>query len=914
MTDTTYYRRIVDDGIIPKDTSKILTIAVQPRLNNNTINPDTTICSGLTANTIYAPTTITGGLGPGTYTYTWEQSPNNSTWVNATGTYINPSYITPVLTDTIYYRRKVSSGTCMSTSNSVKITVLDVLTGNNISSDQVICYNQVPATLIGGAVSGGNPSDRTYVWQANSSGTWNNVGATANYNPPALFDTTIFRRIVYSGMNNTCVSTSNQLVIDVYKAITNNLIINAADSVFCAGLTMDSLILRGTQPGGADDPNFKYIWQKRLPSQPVWTNAEIINTLKTFNAGVLYDTTYFRRLIFSGVNDVCKDTSSVILMKVLPELGNNTITAPQTICALETPSILVGSVTTGGSGLMPSYVWQKSPTPAIPVSWLSATGINDTQNYSPPSLSSTVYYRRIVLSGPALGTCKDTTTALKIEVQNDISNNKINNISPVYTCYNKAPALLTGTTKTSGGLAGGDETNYSYTWLESVNGSAWNLASQTRTNADYQAEALIIPKYYKRYVISGACKDTSAMVKIDTTHLPVLFSLSAQATPICFFQANPFTQLNITIHEGYNPYVINYSDGQSGTGTENLSSRVGIINPSITNLTQDSIIYTYTIDKITDKNGCEATAANLGAYSVPIKVYATPDPQFSTKLFELCDSVYTISPIPSFGTPQWEYISSMSKNMYPPVDLTNSNIDLEANFSANSDFSSEAYLVYREFKANCNSEDSIKAIFYKKPENIQNIYRVSENNIVPIGDTLIVFISDNQDLKADNITLGSPQWTIKSGPAEFSSTNTINTSLTGLNLSTPSTFEYSIINGVCPADVKSVKVIRKDFKIYDGFSPNDDGVNDVLYAQGLYDEEIQFKLQIFSSSGSFIREISRKDASDFDYVNNELIIWDGTTKIGGAHEKIPDGTYYYVLTVTYKGQKFDKKGYIIVRR
>jgi hypothetical protein len=715
-------------------------------------------------------------------------------------------------------------------------------------------------------------------------------------------------------MNNTCTSTSNLVTVTVLKDITNNLIINAADSVFCAGLINDSLLLKGTQPTGGNSPDYTYIWQKRLASQPTWSDAQTENALKTYNAGVLYDTTYFRRLIFSGANNVCKDTSSVILMKVLPEVGNNTITAPQIICALETPSGLVGSFITGGSGTTPSYIWQKSPTPALPASWQNATGTYTGRNYAPPALSSTLYFRRVVLSGPSQGTCKDTSTILLIEVHNDITNNKINNPTPVFTCYNDEPDLLTGTTKTSGGLAGGDETNYSFTWLESLNGTAWNLAGQTRTNPDYQAEALTVPKYYRRYVSSGACEDTSAMVKVDTTHLPVLASLTPQSGIVCFSSSDPHSRLNITINEGYAPYIIDYSNGQAGTGTANLTGRIGIFNPSIIDPPGDSILYTYTIDKITDKNGCEATGSNLSAFSVPVWVYSLPDPVFSDKYIEVCDSVLTVSPAPSYGTPMWEYVAGMSRNMYTPVYLSGHDIDLRANFNLNTDFSSEAWLVYRETISTCNSEDSVNVIFYKTPQDIQNVYRVSDNEMFTVGDTLIVFISDNQDLKADNATLGTPTWSITSGPAQLSNTEGINTSLTGLDLNTPSVVQYSIVNGVCTPDIKTIKVLRKDLIVYDGFSPNDDNVNDVLYAKGLYDEEIQFRIQIFSSAGSFVREISRDDLSDFDFDKNEVVIWDGTTKIGGADDKVPDGTYYYVLTVSYKGQKFDKKGYVIVKR
>ena len=914
LTDTTYYRRIVDDGIIPRDTSKILAINVHPRLNNNSISPDTTICSGLTANSLYSTVVISGALGEGSYNYAWEKSSDNASWSAASGTPSTFSYATPVLTDTTYFRRRVESGACESISNSVKISVLDPLSGNNISSDQIICYNQSFAPLNAGSISGGEPLDREYQWQQRYSATWDDTVTTENFTPLVLSDSVRYRRIVRSGLNNTCISISNELMITVLPKITNNSILNAADSVFCAGIILDSLKLNGSNPNGGNKPDFTYIWQIRLTSQAGWTNAESVSILKTFNAGVLNDTTYFRRILFSGANDVCKDTSLSILMKVLPELENNTISAPQVICALEIPTGLTGSVTTGGNNLIPTYKWQINPTPANPATWTSATGINSGKDYAPPSLSSTLHYRRIVLSGPTAGTCKDTSAILAITVHNDISNNIINNTSPVYTCYNIVPQLLTATTKISGGLAGGDETNYTYSWIESINNTVWTPSSQPGTGAGYQAEALTFPKYYRRIVESGACDDTSSMVKIDTTHIPVLVSLSAQSTPVCFFPADPYSQVNMGINEGYAPYIINYSDGNMGTGIDTFDTRNGMFRALISNPSDDSTMYTYRIENITDKNGCIAGSANLLAFNAPVKVYATPTPSFTANSFEVCDSLLTISPIASFGTPQWEYVSGLSRNMYTPSVLNGTNIDLKANFTANGDFDSEAHLVYREYKANCNSSDSFHAIFYKNPESIGNLYRISPTEEVPFGDTLVVFVSDNQNIKSDSVILGTLQWKMVEGPASFTSTDNRITKLKGLELDFPSTIEFSINNGVCSPNKKQVKVIRKDFIIYDGFSPNDDGINDVLYAKGLYDEEIKFKFQIFSGQGSFIREITRKDVEEYDFIKNELVLWDGSLKMGGAAEKIPDGTYYYVLSVNYKNQNFDKKGYIIINR
>ena len=73
---------------------------------------------------------------------------------------------------------------------------------------------------------------------------------------------------------------------------------------------------------------------------------------------------------------------------------------------------------------------------------------------------------------------------------------------------------------------------------------------------------------------------------------------------------------------------------------------------------------------------------------------------------------------------------------------------------------------------------------------------------------------------------------------------------------------------------------------YDGFSPNNDGKNDVWEIQNveLYPNA---QIQIFSRWGSLIFE-----SSD---LNNEIGIWDG--------ESVPDGVYYYTLRLNNEAEE-----------
>ena len=77
----------------------------------------------------------------------------------------------------------------------------------------------------------------------------------------------------------------------------------------------------------------------------------------------------------------------------------NIITPPAvtTFCSAATPDEITGSLPTGGSGAY-TYQWQNSTDSVNFVNISGATG----QNYSPPDLSATTYYRRTVSSS---GSC-----------------------------------------------------------------------------------------------------------------------------------------------------------------------------------------------------------------------------------------------------------------------------------------------------------------------------------------------------------------------------------------------------------------------------------------------------------------------------------------------------------------------------
>jgi len=82
--------------------------------------------------------------------------------------------------------------------------------------------------------------------------------------------------------------------------------------------------------------------------------------------------------------------------------------------------------------------------------------------------------------------------------------------------------------------------------------------------------------------------------------------------------------------------------------------------------------------------------------------------------------------------------------------------------------------------------------------------------------------------------------------------------------------------------------------VYNGFSPNNDGINDFFVVEGLEDTDAE-ELSIFNRWGNLVFFAK-------DYQNN----WDGTWN----GEDLPDGTYFYVIEVS--GDSYE--GFIQLQR
>lgn len=127
LNATTWYRAIVRSGACSEAISDTTIVTVQsPILSNNVIGTDQSICYNTAASIITGE--IPAG-GDGNYIYQWEKSIDSTNW-EIIVTAVSKDYTPGVITQTIYYRRKITALLCTGEATSLSNVVTVVVNPN----------------------------------------------------------------------------------------------------------------------------------------------------------------------------------------------------------------------------------------------------------------------------------------------------------------------------------------------------------------------------------------------------------------------------------------------------------------------------------------------------------------------------------------------------------------------------------------------------------------------------------------------------------------------------------------------------------------------------------------------------------------------------------------------------------------
>ncbi|MBN1388334.1 MAG: gliding motility-associated C-terminal domain-containing protein [Bacteroidales bacterium] len=854
-TDTVQFRRVITDSNASpaSDTSKAVTVIVQPAISNNIIGYDTIICAGQDPEFLVPQSGGPGG-GNNIYSYQWIDSTTTYTWQIAPGSVNNADYDPPVLTATTYYSRVIVSGVCVDTSNSVKIEVLPVITNNTIASDQFICYDDLFDDLTGSDPLNGDGT-YTYEWisSTDQSG-WIPAEGTIDgkdYNPDEgsvnFPGDQYYRRIVKSGYLDCCVDTSAQVLLTSIPAIENNTI--SADQTICQDSLPDPLL--GDTPTGGDGNNYTYLWEDS-------TRTGTWNLIPGADQGDYYppaleDTTWYRRIILSSV---CDDTSNVVIVNVHPSITNNTVstlsgTVDTTICSGQTPNVLTGEIPGGGSG---TYIYEWEFSTDQESSWYPAPGTNNLAGYDPPLLTVDTWYRRRVISGE----CAVESNSVKVTVLPPITGNTIT--SDLMTCFNTQPAVITGSQPAGGNGA------YTYLWEESPDNIAWSAAPGSNTGIDYQPGNLTDITYYRRITFSGlsdCCQNISNVTTIGIYQLPTGIITSAQDT-ICA-GSEITVSLSLT---GAAPWTVVLNDG-----TEDLPS-FGVANASYDFIHSPAYTSDYNYASIIDANSCEATSMNgsrkVVVYEVPV---ADPGPDDET-----CGLEYTLQANPSVGTGTWlDYGGAIVS----AADISSSSKEITVGTYGTHTF------WWKETNWECVDSASVDITFWEAPS------QADAGEDIQLSPYQFEYT-----LNANEPTVGIGTWTViqSQGTPSFLDANYAKTTVRDLYYG-ENILEWTIVNGVCPVESDRVSLDVSTVLIPEGFSPNGDEFNQTFMIEGI--EYTENELVVTNLAGAVVYRSTNYNSD-----------WEGTGLDGNS---LPEGTYYYYLTIK-SPIKERLSGYVIIKK
>jgi gliding motility-associated-like protein len=542
-----WFRRVVSDGTGIIDRSLPIRIIVHPRITGNLVGSDTTLCYNMNPDELYSLNDGPSG-GTGIFYYSWEQSPDNAVWSSASGSFTSAEYDPHALTATTHYHRVVTSGACVDVSAPVTVTILPAITNNTVAADQAICEGTQFANLTGSAPGGGAAPSYTYQWMSSTDNlVWTVAGGTGNTPGYDVQDdspgTTYFRRMVYSGLNNTCQSASNTVTLVSHPAITNNAI--SADQTICEGASPATI--DGTVPANGAGPG-TYTYQWMSSSNGTTFTGMTGSTAEDLPGTPLTAGIWYRRTVTSSA---CSSMSNTVHITVNPRITGFEIGLPpqghDTICTGTTPALLSGTPA-GGLGTF-TYEWASSPDNGT-FTPMAETG----SSLQPGTMTATTWFRRTVTSGVCSVSSVFRITVLPLITGNTITANQT-------VCNTASAAALTGSTP-----SGGDG-KFRYLWeRKGTTAPDWVTATGTGNTATYQPPQLDETTQFRRTVFSGendCCTSASDPVTVTVDIMP----------------------LNITAGEDRTllPYqfaaVLQGSFDGEGTGTWSYDSNSGSAEP-----------------------------------------------------------------------------------------------------------------------------------------------------------------------------------------------------------------------------------------------------------------------------------------------------------------------------------------------
>lgn len=342
-------------------------------------------------------TAPTGGSCTSTaYKFQWQQSADTTNWTDIVSDTGASHSFSSGITQTTYYRRKVTIDTKIAYSARAAVYVISTLMPGSIDpASQSIYTNTVPVAFTGTDASGGNCTGAyAYQWQSGANATTftNITGATSvTYAPPALTASRYYRRRVICGADTLYSNTAYIAVVPPLNAGTLQVV---EDTITYN--TSPGTITGRAATGGKCGGNYSYQWQ-HMNTWFSWIDIPGATDTNYTPGNLLYNTIY-RRKVTCGTETKIANLISIIIKSPLQP---GTIKAPVLNILYNTApgAITTNTAPSGGNCSAYSYEWQRS---ADGITFTTIAGAT-AANYTPGALTANTSYRRKIICGTESG-------------------------------------------------------------------------------------------------------------------------------------------------------------------------------------------------------------------------------------------------------------------------------------------------------------------------------------------------------------------------------------------------------------------------------------------------------------------------------------------------------------------------------
>ena len=450
------------------DTMSVL-IKVLP-LSGGTIQASKNVCKGDAVGLLTESTASNGGTGTG-FTYEWEKSTDNVNWSLVANVTAKSPTISDKVTQTVYFRRKVTNLGVTAYSNSCAVEPIQRPTVSLTSNKTTVPRGGIVTLSAAGA--------STYVLNG-PNGT---IGSTLPYTNN-VYTTSTFNVI---GTDVNSCSDTGFVTVTISKLLPGAIGPNQAN---CQGSSFNP-VQNLTSPSGGSG-QYTLQWEESLDG--VNWNTIANATQLFYSPGIRNQTVYFRRRVFdSGVDTL----SSYMQITVYSNPQVSAVSSHQQV----PPGATVTLNATGGS----TYTWTGANTAYLS----STTGapitgqINTTSTY--------------IVNGTDANGCQDTGKVKVIVVP--IVGGTINGTNDV--CIGQVPPQIFSTALASGGSG-----NFTYEWEKSTDGVNWTAIPGANSTNLLPTDPAYSTVFYRRNAVNMGVKQSSNVATITVLNKPTIQATS----------------------------------------------------------------------------------------------------------------------------------------------------------------------------------------------------------------------------------------------------------------------------------------------------------------------------------------------------------------------------------------------------